>query len=229
MIITKGELIATFSGTFWTIADVFKYQLSQNKEETYIVEIAGHDSLEALSIFLQEKTKHSEHINIFLTVVITRTQYGVLDSDTSNLNFVNQKCIIYNVVCHETIFLAYLKLWNILKVLFSLVLYHKYNFYSPCIDCHMYMYLIRIPLYKKTLNSVRIITGEHISHVGKTRFIKCFVFWKCLKIYLMFIISNLSHRYCIYVDDFDILAFFLMMKPLKSSTEHTTDKGGGYV
>ena len=56
------------------------------------------------------------------------------------------------------------KLWNALNGRWVVLLLKRYGYYSPCIGCHAYLRIIRIPLARHLGN--KIISGERLYHNG---------------------------------------------------------------
>jgi hypothetical protein len=60
------------------------------------------------------------------------------------------------------------RLWAALNGRFASVIAGRYRIYSPCLACHLYVHLARVPL-AQLLEGVPIITGERDSHGGKVK------------------------------------------------------------
>jgi hypothetical protein len=126
-----------------------------------IGEIAGRDSMAALLVAAREKKFDA----LLPTVVYTGTEYG-------NWRFIN-KAISYlrkniKVPVLDLIVLGEPSLWQALNGRFISLIQKKFNFYSPCPGCHLYMHLIRLPLARLT-GSKLLIAGERESHNGRVK------------------------------------------------------------
>ena len=132
--------------------------------DTYIAEIAGKDSIAAVLSFAKAHKK----INIIPTVVLTGTEYGDLKSYDKTIYFLKDTLKYYDVTIKDTVYLQDGSFWNLLNAKYQYSLFKRFGIYAPCITCHMYTHLIRIPVYKK-YNAKGIITGERISHSGKIK------------------------------------------------------------
>ena len=60
------------------------------------------------------------------------------------------------------------RLWAALNGRFSSVIQERFRIYSPCLACHLYVHLARVPL-AKALGNVPVITGERDSHGGRVK------------------------------------------------------------
>lgn len=128
---------------------------------TYIAEIAGKDSIAAVHKVMRE---HSADF-IIPTIVYTRTEYGDLSAYTKSINYLAECGKRYGVSVGETVNLHDEILWNHICVRYQNQLFSKYSFFTPCIMCHLFAHLLRVPLYLQQ-NGSGIITGERYSHNG---------------------------------------------------------------
>jgi hypothetical protein len=126
-----------------------------------IGEVAGRDSIAALLIAARE-----EKFDVLLpTAIYTGTEYG-------NWEFIN-KAVSYlkkslEVPVLDLIVLGEPSLWQALNGRFISLIQKKFNFYSPCPGCHLYMHLIRVPL-AKSIGSRLLIGGERENHDGRVK------------------------------------------------------------
>jgi len=61
-------------------------------------------------------------------------------------------------------FMAELALWHALNGRWVSLLFKAFGFYTPCIGCHTYLHLLRIPLARHL--GGKIISGERVYHNG---------------------------------------------------------------
>lgn len=132
----------------------------RDTEGLAIGEIAGRDSVAAII-----KACETRNINAILpTIVFTGTEYGDWDSPLRNIEFLENalgtRCTVF-----EPVFLGNPELWAALSGKYATVIAEKLNIYSPCLACHLYMHLCRVPL-AKALDNAPIISGERNSHQG---------------------------------------------------------------
>lgn len=130
----------------------------------YIAELAGKDSVAAIHKFIRT---HSMS-RIIPTIVYTRTEYGGFDSYFKSLNYLKKYATDCGSIIEDVYELANEKFWNIFCVKYQYNLYQMYGFYTPCIMCHLYTHLLRIPLCYK-FGAVGIITGERFFHGEKIK------------------------------------------------------------
>lgn len=130
----------------------------------YIAEIAGKDSIAAVHKIMRE---HSADF-IIPTIVYTGTEYGDRSSYTKSIDYLAECGKRYGVSVGETVILHDEILWNYICVRYQNQLFSKYGFFTPCIMCHLFTHLLRVPLYLQQ-NASGIITGERYSHNGKQK------------------------------------------------------------
>lgn len=134
-------------------------------KNTVIGEFSGRDSVAAIL------KAYEDGIDYILPIAtFAGTEYGDFDSIVENytklknrVNFLygNQKKLYPILEYNDE------KLWHLLNGRFVSVLQSNYNFYNPCIGCHLYFHVTKLKYAKKL--SKRIITGERESHDGKLK------------------------------------------------------------
>ncbi|MFZ3168580.1 MAG: hypothetical protein WA130_13270 [Candidatus Methanoperedens sp.] len=126
-------------------------------------EISGRDSVAATLLTI----KNCDFKGLIPTIVLTGTEYGNLNCFDYNIGYIkthqNSGKKIY-----DPIIIYDLKLWNSLNAKYMSEIINKFGFYSPCIGCHLYTHILRVPIAKK-LGIKNIITGERINHNGKQK------------------------------------------------------------
>ncbi|WP_048059157.1 S66 peptidase family protein [Methanococcus vannielii] len=131
-----------------------------NPKKIAIGEFAGRDSAAAII-----KAFENPEIDAILPILaFTGTDYGEREIYYKNWNLINERIgelyeKKYLLPLH---FIFEPKLWNALNGRFVAAIIKKYGYYSPCIGCHAYLRVIRIPIAKHFGN--KIITGERILH-----------------------------------------------------------------
>ncbi len=131
-----------------------------NSKDIAIGEFSGRDSAAAII-----KALERDDINVVLPIVaFTGTDYGDMDVFYKNWKLLNKR--INQLYEHKILlplhFMFEPKLWNALNGRFAVMISKKYNYYTPCIGCHAYLRIIRIPIAKQL--SGKIISGERIHH-----------------------------------------------------------------
>lgn len=132
--------------------------------DKYIAEVAGKDSVAAILSFASD---HND-AEIIPTVVITGTEYGDLSSYEKSIDFLRHRLENYRIVLTDTIYIRDGSLWNLMNARYQYCIYKKFHFFTPCITCHMYTHLLRIPIYRK-YGARGLVTGERKSHSGKLK------------------------------------------------------------
>ncbi|MDI6891736.1 MAG: hypothetical protein QMD08_01895 [Actinomycetota bacterium] len=130
-----------------------------------IGEIAGRDSIAAII-----KAAERDDIDAVLpTIVYTGTEYGDWDLLGENIEYLRQSLEgKFGRPIFDAIVLGDPVLWHALNGRFLSVLLEKFGFYSPCLGCHLYMHLVRVPLAKK-LDCTKIVGGEREAHEGRLK------------------------------------------------------------
>ncbi len=141
----------------------------------FIAEISGKDSVAAVHKFIQE----AKVDKIIPTIVKIGTEYGDNCSFLNSVSYLKECAKEYNIIFGETVLLHDEKLWNSICIKPQYKLQKKFGFFTPCIMCHLFAHLLRIPILLK-YKGYGIITGERFSHEGKLKVnqhpltIKCF-------------------------------------------------------
>lgn len=135
-------------------------------KDTVIGEFSGRDSVAAIL-----KAFEREDVNYILPVAsFAATEYGdfniLYDNYEKTLAYVNDhfkgKKVLYPLYEYNRP-----DLWHLLNGRNMAILAEKYGFTSPCIGCHLYFHLTKIPFAQYF--SKRIISGERDSHDGKLK------------------------------------------------------------
>jgi hypothetical protein len=123
-----------------------------------IAEIAGRDSIAAAISAVRERG-----LTMLLpTSVATGTEFGDESAPDRAVERLAQ-ALGADVEVLPPLRLGSPQLWAALNARFASVLSERYHFFSPCLACHMYMHLARIPL-ARALGAVPVIAGEREAH-----------------------------------------------------------------
>jgi len=137
-----------------------KFEAISSIDGLAIGEIAGRDSIAAII----EACKTYNVKAVLPTVVYTGTEYGDWSAPEKNIAFlkaaVGDACDVL-----DTVFVGSPDLWAALNGRYLSVILQEYGIYSPCMACHLYMHLCRVPLSVE-LGGIPIISGERDSHQG---------------------------------------------------------------
>jgi len=145
----KSECVINLPEWLLPIGKINEY--SSNRHLA-IVEIAGRDSI-AAAIKSVEKEKFT---NLLPTFVYTGTEYGPWSSVMNAVERLSKR--LPETRIHNPVVMGSPSFWQALNGRFISELISRYDFYTPCIGCHLYLHSIRIPLAIKVGN-VSIISG----------------------------------------------------------------------
>jgi len=149
-----------------TIQEQIDFIIKQSAD--IIIDVAGKDSYAALAKYLGENNSNAI-IRIIPVVVKVPSEYGSHETLQSSFEkFKKEISNTYFVSFSETIFIEEPILWHYLNGRFIAEYIKKYDFYSPCCGCHIYLHSIRAYIANK-LNIKTIISGERLSHGNKIK------------------------------------------------------------
>jgi hypothetical protein len=128
-----------------------------------IVEIAGRDSVAAAILGVAERG----FTTLLPTSVATGTEYG---DEQAPVRAVERLTALLGDVVDvlPPLRLGSPGLWAALNARFAAVIAQRYHMHSPCMACHLYMHLARVPL-ARALGGVPIIAGDRDMHGGRTK------------------------------------------------------------
>lgn len=151
--------------------------LTSIPKDTVIGEFSGRDSVAAIIKVLED-----DHINHVLPVAsFAATEYGDPTSLEDNyLQMIERVKELYGSkkTIHPLIYYSNPDLWSTINGRFVELINRKFGFYTPCIGCHAYFHLLRIPMALQL--GKKIISGEREDHDGK---VKVNQLGSCLDIY----------------------------------------------
>jgi len=126
--------------------------------DVVIGEIAGRDSIYATSLISE-----TNQFNMLIpTIAYTGMETGDITAHSKNIEIIKTMFSDSLFVCDE-INICCPNLWIALNGRFIAFIIEKYGQYSPCLGCHMYFHLCRIPLSIK-MGNIPIISGDKDSH-----------------------------------------------------------------
>ena len=141
-------------------------QLSKMNTDVVIGEFAGRDSAAAIIKALEADDLH----HVLPVATFAPTEYGDFHSLERNLLSTQKRVAQLHGDVKTVDHLLYYSnpdLWSALNGRFAFVLQEKYGFFSPCIGCHAYFHLVRLPFALKL--GKKIISGERESHDGQVK------------------------------------------------------------
>jgi len=130
--------------------------LRECREDAVIGEFSGRDSVAAII----KEMKENPGTKILPIASFATTEYG----DPSSLveNHKNLRDLMGKDEICDLIYYSSPEIWRILNGRYISLLVEKYGFYNPCIGCHMYFHLLKIPFAIKF--SKKVISGEREFH-----------------------------------------------------------------
>jgi hypothetical protein len=123
-----------------------------------VAEIAGRDSVAAAVLAARERGFTA----ILPTSVATGTEYGDEHAPERAVSLL-AKAVGPDVEVLPPLRLGSPRLWAALNGRFASVIAERFHVYSPCLACHLYMHLARVPL-ARAVGCVPVIAGERESH-----------------------------------------------------------------
>lgn len=133
------------------------------REGLVIGEIAGRDSVAALA----EAVRGHGVRAVLPTIAYAGTEYGDTQAPFRAVETL-QALIGDRAEVLQPIELSSPRLWAALNSRFATEIQRRYDIYSPCLACHLYMHLLRVPL-SWALGSVPVVAGERDTHSGKVK------------------------------------------------------------
>lgn len=128
-----------------------------------IVEIAGRDSVAAAVVAVRERGFST----LLPTSVATGTEYG--DERAPDRGIERLASLLGDsVTVLPHIRLGSPRLWAALNGRFAEAIDERFHLRSPCLACHLYMHLARVPL-ARAVGDVPIVAGERDTHGGRIK------------------------------------------------------------
>lgn len=128
-----------------------------------VVEIAGRDSVAAAVTATRERG----FTTLLPTSVATGTEYG--DERSPERAAERLTALLGDKVdVLPLLRIGSPRLWAALNGRFAAVIADRYRIHSPCLACHLYMHLARVPL-SLALGGVPVVAGERESHGGRLK------------------------------------------------------------
>lgn len=128
-----------------------------------IAEIAGRDSVAAAVAAVRDQG----FTTLLPTIAFTGTETGDFESPIRAVDTLAQllgdSCEIL-----EPVVLQDPALWSAMNARFLAVLTRRFNLCSPCLACHLYMHLLRVPVSWE-YDGAPVIAGERDTHDGRIK------------------------------------------------------------
>lgn len=142
-----------------------KFEKALYHKETVVGEFSGRDSVAAILKAFQDGIDYILPIATFCGA-----EYGDFNTIYDNyLKLISRVEELYGDTKTLYPLLEYNQesLWRLMNGRFITELVKKYGFYNPCIGCHLYFHLTKIPFAIHL--SGKIISGERESHDGRVK------------------------------------------------------------
>jgi hypothetical protein len=158
---TKPTLVFNFPDWMLPGAMIDEIQETAN---TIIVEMAGRDSVAAVI----KATSMISVKTIIPTIAYSGTEFGSWEILLKKTAFLKERLKSLNIKVIAPVFLGDPRLWRVLCGRYATHLFKRFDFYTPCVGCHLYFHILRIPL-AKMLSCKMVVGGEREAHDGKIK------------------------------------------------------------
>lgn len=169
MIISESKFQGLFQDKPECVINLPEWLLPSDKVKDFcsmpnfaIVEVAGRDSIAAAINYLED----NDITDLLPTYVYTGTEYGPWGTVKVAVERLSLR--LPNVKVHDLVVLGSPKFFQALNGRFIDELNSRFEFYTPCVGCHLYLHSVRIPL-AISLGNVPVIAGERELHDGRTK------------------------------------------------------------
>lgn len=125
-----------------------------------IASLAGRDSVAAIVQAVRERG----FTTIIPTSVATGTEFGSLDEVHAALAY-TRDVLGPDIDVLDVVRFGSPQMWAALNGRFASEVRERYGMSSPCLSCHLYVHLARVPL-ALDLGGLPVITGERDTHDG---------------------------------------------------------------
>lgn len=132
-------------------------------DSTIIAQIAGRDSVAAAVLAVRERG----FTRVVPTVAYTGTETGDRTAPLRALEILRSS-LGNGVVVDDPISLHDPGLWAALNGRPAAELRERFGVFSPCMACHLYFHLLRVPL-SWTLGNTPVVSGERDTHDGRLK------------------------------------------------------------
>jgi hypothetical protein len=128
-----------------------------------VAAIAGRDSVAAAV----QATRSGGFTAILPTSVATSTEYGSTDSVLEAVGAL-RRLLAGEADVLDPVRIGSPSLWAAMNGRFAAEITTRWRLYSPCLACHLYVHIARIPL-ARSLGNAPVITGERDTHDGRIK------------------------------------------------------------
>jgi len=128
-----------------------------------IAEIAGRDSVAAAVAAVRERGFET----LLPTVGLVGTEIGDRDAPARAVDSL-VRLLAGDCEVLEPLTLSEPVLWSAMNARFARTVVERYGFHSPCLACHLYLHLLRVPVAWRH-DGAAVIAGERDSHDGRLK------------------------------------------------------------
>ncbi|MBN2840181.1 MAG: hypothetical protein JXP37_04410 [Coriobacteriia bacterium] len=128
-----------------------------------IVEIAGRDSVAAAVVAVRERGFRE----LVPTVAFTGTETGDRDAPMRTVSTL-RGLVGRSTVVHDPVALSDPAMWSAMNARPCAEVRRRFGVCSPCLACHLYLHLLRVPLAWSHGNAP-VIAGERDTHDGRIK------------------------------------------------------------
>jgi len=133
------------------------------RTSTAIVEIAGRDSVAAAVAAVRERGFRE----LVPTIAFTGTETGDRDAPMHAVSAL-RSLLGDTTIVHDPVALSDPALWSAMNARPLAEVFNRFNMRSPCLACHLYLHLLRVPLAWSHDNAP-VIAGERNTHDGRIK------------------------------------------------------------
>lgn len=133
------------------------------KHPIAIVEIAGRDSVAAAVAAVRERGFRE----LLPTIAFTGTETGDREAPIRAVSTL-RTLLGDTAVIHDPVALSDPALWSAMNARPLAEVLHRFGVSSPCLACHLYLHLLRVPL-AWSHDDAPVIAGERDTHDGRIK------------------------------------------------------------
>lgn len=131
-----------------------------------VLEISGADSIAAALAYAAE---HPDTHDYVPTYASTGTEFGDFAGIERNLAFLERELADRaGARLHDLVRLEEPELWHAINGRFASMVARRFGAWLPCVGCHLYLHLLRVPVARGHAASV-IVSGERERHGERTK------------------------------------------------------------
>ena len=129
-----------------------------------LAEIAGRDSVAAILTAVEQHPI----TGVLPTIAYTGTEFGDWEQVLATPRFVAERLRGRNIAVFEPVLIGSPRFWRLLCGRYISALFSRFDFYTPCLGCHLYLHALRIPL-ARLIGASYIISGEREQHDARIK------------------------------------------------------------